>query len=99
MDGVHQLFDFLRAVFVADGIADTTINVSSHDLQRHLIERAPGGGHLLQDVDAVAPRFDHALDAFDLAFHALEALQAVAVQWRLCHVYALYWYLVYATPA
>ncbi len=59
---------------LAHGVGHAVRQVVVEQLQRHGLERLGGGGHLLQDVDAVPVLVHHALEAPDLAFYPSQPL-------------------------
>lgn len=67
MDRIHQLGDLSLAILPADRFADAAIDMPFHHLERGLIQRAPGRGELLNDINAVPPGFDHTADPPDLS--------------------------------
>ena len=73
-DGGDEL---LGALFleVRGPVDDAVAGVVVHQAERDLVERSLDRRDLGQHVDAVAVLVDHVLDAADLPFHALEALE------------------------
>ncbi len=69
--GLHWLgFGVFGISAVAD---DAAFDVIAEELDTKGVEGGADGGDLVQDVDAVALVFDHALDAADLAGDAFDA--------------------------
>ena len=70
VDRLHQLSDLFLPIPMPNGLAHTAIDVPVHHLQRHLIEGLARRRQLLNDVDAIAARFNHPADSPDLALNA-----------------------------
>ena len=66
-------FSVASSPALADGVRHAVGQVVVEQLERHRLEGLGGGGHLFEDVDAVAVLVDHALQAPDLALHPPQA--------------------------
>jgi hypothetical protein len=76
---VHQLGDLAALIGAAarsDRTLDTVRDVVAQNLLFGAPQRRPHGSNLGNDVDAVAVVLDHSGETADLAFDAVEPLQA-----------------------
>jgi hypothetical protein len=71
-DHVEDFFDVLVGVALFGGRSDAPLDVIFEDQQGHGIDSRPQRRRLLEDVDAVFPALDHALDPSDLTLDAPE---------------------------
>jgi len=85
LDGGDKFADFVSAVRRAHRVRDTALDVALHDLEAHLLQRAPGGRDLLQDINAVALLLHHPLQPVDLACDALQAFETLRLIYTLRH--------------
>jgi hypothetical protein len=77
-DGGHQ-FVGLVGLLVSLGAHDAVAGVVVEQSERDLVERRLDRADLREHVDAVAVVFDHAFNAADLSFDALEALDELVL--------------------
>ena len=64
---IQDLLDVAIGVALLGRVSDTALDVVFENEESDGVHRRPQSSGLLEDVDAVLPAFDHALDATDLA--------------------------------